>query len=491
MKRQESGRQSSISQMKSNTKNTMNDTERRNIEAFFKAIEPNLPGYQHSSFSYLALKKGETFALAQGRLALQGVPATIPSGGFFQSENVKAGIFRLSELNMNPRDFVDSLLTSTLSTPQGDLQFQPEQGRSHSVHFNSHHPDGISAQRRQIQLSITGDRRQEINSTLLDWELKAAPTPFFNVQELCDEFLVGQIRGDFVSVEIIAFNVAVVATESSIEGNKAKLVIVIADGLATENASIGYRVFDRNRVAKRGLLSGSEIKWQKIENVRRGISEIEVPTGAVMDCVVNYAGVAQNHFWIADLKTSQNPFRSVHNAFDNNWEVLRELIDRSQKKGADARDLEMAVSWLLWLLGFNATRIGGTSKTSDAPDLIAATPMGNLVVIECTTGILKEDSKLSHLFQRTEKVRQSLVACGNQHLRVLPVIVTTKTRDEVKVELDQAHKLGILVATSEDFPQMIDRTLLWPDPNRLYAEAEETLRRLQNPPILPGLEGFK
>ena len=468
----------------------MSDYERRNIEDFFKAIEPNLPGYQHSSFSYLALKTGDAFALAQGRLALPGVPASIPSG-CFQSENIKAGIFRLLEVNMTPRGFVEDLLTGTLRTPQGDLRFHPEQGRSHSVYFSSHHPDGISAQRRQIHLTISGGQRQRIESTVLDWELKAAPTPFFNVQDLCDEFWVGQIRGDSVSVEIIAFNVAVVATESSIEGTKAKLVIVIADGLATESASIGFRVFDRNRVAKRGLLPGSELKWQKIENVQRGIGDIEVPAGAVVDCVANYAGVAQNHFWIADPKTAQNPFRSVHNAFDNNLEVLRELIDRSQRKGADARDLEMAVSWLLWLLGFSATRIGGTGKTSDAPDLIAATPMGNLVVIECTTGILKEDSKLSHLFQRTEKVRQSLVACGNQHLKVLPVIVTTKTRDEVKPELDQAHKLRVLVVTSEDFPQMINRTLLLPDPNRLYAEAEEALRRLQNPPILPGLEGFK
>src|SRR5439155_16879308 len=53
--------------------------------------------------------------------------------------------------------------------------------------------------------------------------------------------------------------------------------------------------------------------------------------------------------------------------------------------------------WLLWLLGFSATRIGGTGKMSDAPDLIAATPMGNLVVIECTTGILKEDSNYHSL----------------------------------------------------------------------------------------------
>ena len=159
--------------------------------------------------------------------------------------------------------------------------------------------------------------------------------------------------------------------------------------------------------------------------------------------------MAQQHFWITDPKTAQNPLRSVHDAFDTNLNVLRELIEKSQKKGVDARELEMAVSWLLWLLGFSATHIGGTGKTSDAPDLIAATPLGNLVVIECTTGILKEDSKLPHLVQRTEKVRQSLAASGNQHVRVLPVLVTTKTRDEVKAELEQAYKLGVLVATKE------------------------------------------
>ena len=98
----------------------MTDYERRNIEDFFKAIEPNLPGYQHSHFSYLALKKGEAFELAQGRLQLQGVPAPIPSG-CFQSENIKAGIFRLSEVNLTPRGFVEGLLTGTLRTPQTEL----------------------------------------------------------------------------------------------------------------------------------------------------------------------------------------------------------------------------------------------------------------------------------------------------------------------------------------------------------------------------------
>ena len=82
---------------------------------------------------------------------------------------------------------------------------------------------------------------------------------------------------------------------------------------------------------------------------------------------------------------------------------------------------------------------------------------------------------------RAEKVRQSLAASGNQHFKVLPVIVTTKTREEVRAESEQAYKLGVLVVTREVFGELITRSLLFPDANRLYAQAKETLRRLQDP----------
>jgi Holliday junction resolvase len=290
------------------------------------------------------------------------------------------------------------------------------------------------------------------------------------------------MRGDVASVEITASPVSAISPESIVNGTKACFAIDLAGDLPHEKASIGYRIFGRNQVVKRGVLNGSSLSWSKNGEIQRGIGEIEVPAGAIIDCIASYAGVAQQHLWITDPKTAQNPLRSVHDAFDTNLSVLRELIEKSQRKGVDARELELAVSWLLWLLGFSAAHIGGAGKTSDAPDLIAATPLRNLVVIECTTGILREDSKLPHLVQRAEKVRQCLTASGNQHVKVLPIIVTTKTHDEVKAELEQAYKLGVLVATREDFERIIGRTVFLPDPNHLFAEGEAALQRLQNPP---------
>lgn len=467
----------------------MSDHEGKQLEDFFAAIEPYLEGYSHSTFSYLAQKRGSAVELVQGRLALQGIPAPKESK-YFESPSLKAGFIRLNELKMSPKQFTESLFSGKLMTPNGELRFLPEKDHSHSVYFNLFHADGIPIQNRntfqfrQMQLQIRGDRRNRPDSLLLDWELKAHSTPFESVQELCAEFAVGPIDGENSTVEIVAFGVAAIGGESSVSGTKAKLVIQLVNGLKRERASIGYRLIERNAVVKRGTLYASAITWKEAANFQRGEAELEVAAGAVLHCVATYGEHAQHHYWVADPTTAQNPFRAVHQTFDKNLDVLQELVAKAQAKGANARDLEIAVGWLVWMLGFSSTHIGGSKKTEDAPDLIAATPSGNLVVIECTTGILKEDSKLPHLFERSEKVRQSLFASGNQHMKVLPVIVTTKTREEVKSELDQAHKNGALVATIENFPQLINRTLLYPNAERLFAEAEETLQRLQSPPQL-------
>lgn len=100
--------------------------------------------------------------------------------------------------------------------------------------------------------------------------------------------------------------------------------------------------------------------------------------------------------------------------------------------------------------------------------------------MECTTGLLKEGNKLAHLCERTEKVKQSLAASGHGHLRVLAIIVTSKTREEVKADLEQAQNLKVFVVTRETIDGMLKRSLTLPDADRLYVEAEESLRSRNN-----------
>lgn len=97
----------------------MNEHDRKSLDEFFKAIEPNIAAYSHASFSYLALRKRETFELTEGRLLLHVMPAPVPSE-FFQSENVRAGSFRLNEMELSPKGVIESLLAGNFIPAPGD-----------------------------------------------------------------------------------------------------------------------------------------------------------------------------------------------------------------------------------------------------------------------------------------------------------------------------------------------------------------------------------
>jgi hypothetical protein len=138
-----------------------------------------------------------------------------------------------------------------------------------------------------------------------------------------------------------------------------------------------------------------------------------VQCAAVVNCVVSYEGIAQSHLWVGDPEKAQNPRRAAYETFDPKLENLKAAIANASVRGQDARQLEPAVAWLIWMLGFSVAHLGGTPKTRDAADLLAVTPAGHFAVIECTTGLLKAENKLGLLHARAAAVRQNLAASGN------------------------------------------------------------------------------
>jgi hypothetical protein len=262
---------------------------------------------------------------------------------------------------------------------------------------------------------------------------------------------------------------------SKIVESRATVDVVLYKQLARSNASIGYRVFSNGKVVQRSTLRGNDISWKETEGKNVGKAEIEVPPAAVVHCFANYRGVTQVHWWVADPTTAQNPRRTIYESFDGELAVIREFLARSNARGRDARDLEVAIAWLFWMLGFSVVHLGATSRTQDAADLILATPSGNFAIVECTTGLLRTDSKLPLLIARAERVRKRLSATANSHLKIMPIIVTALTRDEIRADIEQAEKLGVLVLTREFLDQAIHQSVVLGKPDELYVQAEKTI----------------
>lgn len=463
-------------------------TLQENIEEFFKAIAPWENAYTTASFSFVALMVAEGFSILQARLFLNTTAPALPLG-FFETESILAGHFLLADIGKSASEVIDALLTGKLETPHGPILFQGNASGEYGGYFQPFHPDGLVTQERLSAVTIFGGSlRERIVQPQLDWELKAADKPHETLQELLYTYRLGILRPDVASIEVAALRVMMVDLGTRVTGDKADLAVRMSPLLDKAKAAIGYRVLDKGNVT-RGIVRGTDMSWSVDGDAAVGAAIINVPPASAIHAYASYDGVAHHQGWIVDPANAQNARRASYEAFDAGLPVLAELLARPAGRG-NARELEAAVGWLLWMLGFSVAHLGGTSKLQDAADLIATTQTGQVAVIECTTGVLKSDNKLALLVDRTEAVRAKLQASNNAGLRVLPVIVTTKTRMEVRADLEQAQRLGVLVITRETLDTSLGRTLVQPDADAIFREGEqvvsEGLARYEDQPLLPG-----
>jgi hypothetical protein len=76
-------------------------------------------------------------------------------------------------------------------------------------------------------------------------------------------------------------------------------------------------------------------------------------------------------------------------------------------------------------------------------------------------------------------VRQRLAASNQSHIHVLPIMVTSRTESEIKADIEHAERLGVLVLSREQLDRIINQTLVTPNTNQLYDEAEAAVRAAQ------------
>jgi hypothetical protein len=81
---------------------------------------------------------------------------------------------------------------------------------------------------------------------------------------------------------------------------------------------------------------------------------------------------------------------------------------------------------------------------------------------------------LALLYQRAQTVRDAL-AGSNAHLRVLPIMVTSRPTNEITLDLEAAVSLGIYVMTRENLENAINQTLMQPNADQLYAQTEQAV----------------
>jgi hypothetical protein len=328
---------------------TISPYQKVSIEDFFRATEPLQNANTNPiSFCYLAVKQNDSFFLIQGALVFNNAPQKTPFS-HFKSDDIRAGNFELSELNLDARGVVNALLSGKLSTPLGDLVFPENDVGNFGATYEPFHSEGLKVQSRFDILTILGGSQAPyVRQPFLDWQLRASPTPYDGIQELNSKYLIGPLRG-VVNVEVRSFNVAAIDGKSVVSGTTAKLGVFLTNGLAIDDVTLGYRISAQGRVETRAAIKGRDMQWTRADIHQSGTVDIDVPRAAVIQCFVSYCGIAQNFWWVSDPKAMQNPKRAVYDMFDPGLEALKEFLSKSGGRGRNARDLESGVAWLLWL----------------------------------------------------------------------------------------------------------------------------------------------
>ena len=451
----------------------LSDSSRMQIKSFFEAVGPIEGLYPDYTFSYVALRSENDFAIIQGTLLFNTQKLELV-GNKFSSENVKAGRFSLSEMKVSKEEFIEQTCNGKLKTPHGDFLFSPNSSGNHGAHFQPFHEVGLNEQRRLSVLSIYGTETYHYlqdRQPQLDWEVRGAATPYEGIQELLHVYNPGIIE-NVSRIDIAAPNPVGIDASSVISGQKAQLRVRVVESAPLKSISVAYRVLSEDKVVLRGQLPSASFDWETKDGLCFGYATIEVPKAAIVHAYAKYCDVVFHHYYFGDPTSFQNSRRAAYEASDSALDIFHDIFEKAKTLKRGAREFEAAISWLFWMLGFAPAFLGGEKRLSDAADILACTPNGNIAVVECTIGLLKDGSKLQRLHERTESVRRNLDSSSTHHVRVLPVIITAKTREEVRADLEQAEKLGMYVITSELIEDLINRTLFPQNADQLFQEAE-------------------
>ena len=346
----------------------------------------------------------------------------------------------------------------------------------------------MGAQMRLCALIVRGREVATVfDSQHLDWEMRAATPPYLSFGELLSEFGLSVSSG-YTSFEAYHTSPLLVDTnQSSLSGSDLRVTLRLERGLSIEEVQLALVGIKAGEAAVRNTFLGKELTWAQDGEIQLGTLDWTAPRGRAIQAVAIFRGVAFHYWWLVDPLQIPNTRKAVYEVVDPDLLILRDFMVASGPKGS-ARDLESAVAWLLWMLGFSVAHLGTNTKTQDAVDILATTPSGNFALVECTTGVISTDKKVANLLSRKAVVLERLARASHNQVRVLPVLVTSKGRDEVAQEIGPAQQRGVLVLTREDLVEMLNRADVLPDADDLYNNAEAHLAgAAASEPPLPGL----
>jgi hypothetical protein len=453
-----------------------------NIEWFFNKIEPVKAAYPNPECGYVLQLENRGARLVGAQLIFNPAQPNLPE------YDISAGKYyafrgKLEALQTNPRDLIQQLLEGEVPAPNGRKFHFDREGRTISPTLARSQGALEGFDRQQLIYALTGYLTAPYGNDIFGgeledhWTLRSANPPFANLQDLLAHVALRPTGG----LSVIALPPVLIDGTSSIRGEVGQFKLRLAGNLPTKSASLGVLIHIGGVVKTRLRLHGPNFEWSTApegNGVLVGTTELKVPKTSIAHCFACYGDQCYHDYWIGDVHASQNPFRTIYETFDGQLEKLTELLNQPSKRGV-SRDFESAVASLLWILGFAPLHL---AALSDAPDIIAVSADGNIAVVECTLSSLKADNKIQKLVDRTNEIRKSLERADLKGKICIPIMITSRLRADIEVDIEECTRRGVVVFTQDDMTPGFPSTITVPNSAARFEELKKRLQSAQKQP---------
>ncbi|WP_382323876.1 hypothetical protein ACFJGX_21640 [Hydrogenophaga sp. UC242_50] len=206
-----------------------------------------------------------------------------------------------------------------------------------------------------------------------------------------------------------------------------------------------------------------KIKWARVRGgVRTGVLDLEVKqTDSVLAMLMIEEATVRRQ-WFVDPARARNNRLLATQHFDRELRMLRQALFES----TDPTRFENGVASLLFLFGFSPA----VQLETDAPDVIVTTPLGRLVIVECTTRVSDFGTKLGKLVDRRGALSKHLAATGHS-AEVSAVLVCRLPRDQIAAHEADLRSRQVLLVSGDELRRGIDSARTPSDPDEMLQKA--------------------
>ena len=414
--------------------------------------------------------------------ALEASPSKPRSEYCFRLDIEDVAIGHEEATFQNAKDLVRALTTASIGCLEIDGQQLNIIGRDKEqtgipLHYQLHNALGKWASTITFEVKNPGfGEFPTRNRDYFDTLLRLANPPFDGLDDVAG-WLGLKVTGHVQPAISIAIHPAadLLLDTCKLKDNRLTLAIEAVPHLDLRAISVMVREAPGAGVETRKRLS-ENIVWTQDGDKRRGdlTSDLKNAHTALVMLVVGKHTVRRH--WFGDPTKAPNHRLSTMNHFDHD---LRKLVDALRGNSNQQNEFEKAVASLLFLLGFTV----GAPSEGEAPDLIAVTPAGRLLLVECTVSVKDIHTKMGKLVDRRESLRNAQ-GSANAMSEPIAILVCKAPRAGIANAAD-AKKHGVILWAGEQIQEGIVRAVVPNNPDEIMERALESLVDDNSAPLQP------